>query len=281
MIRIVVFFVIIFLGGISESTAEKTFIITTETFAPYIGKQFKNYGWTMEVANAALKPQGYKVILKLRPWKRALMESQKGMHDGLYLSYYVKEREEWYIYSDPIGEVRTGFYKIKDRNISYKTLQDLIPYKIGLTRGAAVCPKFDKADFLRKEFTTADTQSLKKLLMGRIDLYAGSELVAKYFINTDISPMDRNKFEFMEPPLSIQKLHMAVSKKAPDYMQKLKDFNLGGIFSQGSEYAVKFSTGASTSRKIKIRPTFLSKDFKIRSDFHRFFLKGYRIKTIV
>lgn len=227
MKRIVIFFSIVLFSGGSGIGAEKTFTITTEPYAPYIGTQFNNQGWTMDVARAALEPQGYKVILKLRPWARAMSESKDGIHDGLYLAFYTREREEWYVYSDPIGEVRTGFYRIKGKNIYYKTLQDLKPYTIGLTRGASVSPDFDKADFWVKEFTINDIQSLRKLLLGRIDLYAGPELVAKYLINTEISPEDRNKFEFMEPPLTVHKLYLAVSKKAPNYMRKLEDFNHG------------------------------------------------------
>ncbi len=158
------------------------------------------------------------------------------MHDGLYLAYYTEEREQWYAFSISIGNVRTGFYKMKGKGISYKTLQNLKGYEIGLTRGAAISPAFDKADFLKKQFTVNDILSLRKLLVGRIDLFAGSELVARYLINTEISSEDRNKFEFMEPPLAVHKLHMAVSRNAPNYMQKLEDFNQGikQIFSDGT-----------------------------------------------
>jgi len=228
MKRLVIIFVIILLSGVNGAiAAEKTFTLTTEPFAPFIGKQFKNDGWTMDVVRAALEPQGYKVILSLRPWARAMSESKEGEHDGLYLAYYTKEREQWYVYSDPIGEVRTGFYKMKANDISYETLQDLKGYNIGLTRDVAISPAFDKADFLKKHFKVRDLQSLKMLPLGRIDLYAVSELVARNLINTKISPEDRDKYEFMEPPLAVHKLHMAVSKKTPNYMQKLKDFNRG------------------------------------------------------
>lgn len=226
--RLFIFFLIIMASYCTNGVAaEKTFTITTERFVPFIGEEFKNYGWTMEVARAALEPQGYKVTLVLLPWARALKKAQTGEYDGLYLSYYVKEREPWFVFSKPIGETRTGFYKLKERNISYTTLQDLKPYTIGVTRGAAVSPDFDNADYLAKEFITSDEQILKMLLKGRIDLFAGSEQVGQYIIHAKLPPETHDKFEFMEPPLTVQKLHMAISKKATDYNQKLEDFNKG------------------------------------------------------
>ena len=224
-------FLVVILVAVSFSTtvsaAEKSFSITTERFSPFIGEQFKNTGWTMDVARAVLEPQGYVVTLDLLPWARALKRAKTGEYDGLYLSYYVKEREPWFVFSKPIGETRTGFFKLKGRNISYKTLQDLIAYKIGVTRGAAVSPEFDNADYLAKVFITSDEQILKMMLKGRLDLFAGSEQVGKYLILTKFPPEDHSKFEFIEPPLTVQRLHMAISKKAPDYKRKLEDFNRG------------------------------------------------------
>ncbi|QPG57682.2 transporter substrate-binding domain-containing protein [Shewanella eurypsychrophilus] len=227
--KILVFlFVILLFDGVNEvAAADKTFKITTEQFAPFIGQQLKNDGWLMDIARAALEPQGYQVVLHYRPWARAMLESKEGQHDGLYLAYYTKEREQWYVYSDPVGTVKTVFYKMKEKDIFYENLQDLKNFNIGLTRGVAISPDFDKADFLRKHSTSSDIQGLKQLLLGRIDLYVGSKLICMHLINNEINTEDRNKFEFIEPALAVHKMHMAISKKAPDYMQKLADFNRG------------------------------------------------------
>lgn len=226
--RLFGFFLVILMCCLENvGAAEKTFTITTERFSPFIGEQFENDGWTMEVARAALEPQGYKVTLEYLPWARALRRAKLGEYDGLYLSYYVKEREPWFVFSNPIGGTRTGFYKLKNRDISYKTLQDLKPYIIGVTRGAAVSPEFDSAEYLTKEFITSDKQIFEMLLKGRVDLFAGSEAVANYIISTKLPPEYKDSFEFMKPPLTEHKLHMAISKKTRNYKLKLNDFNRG------------------------------------------------------
>ncbi len=50
------------------------------------------------------------------------------------------------------------------------TLEDLRPYKIGMTRGAAISPEFDSANYLHKEKVKHDSLNVKKLLKGRVDL---------------------------------------------------------------------------------------------------------------
>lgn len=181
----------------------------------------------MVLARAVMEPQGYEVILNLRPWARAMYESRTGQHDALYLAYRNKEREAWYVFSEPIAQMKTGLFKLKERPISYATVQDLRPYSIGLTRGAAVSAEFDQAEYLRKEASDNDVQGLKKLLRGHIDLYAGNQTVLQFLIDTELDPLSRQKIEFIYPPLATQGLHMAISRQTPDYQRKLDDFNRG------------------------------------------------------
>lgn len=205
----------------------KSLSLITGAWSPYVGDNLKNQGWTMEVAKAALESQGYQVTLRLVPWQRAVEESKQGMADALFLSYYVKEREQWYVFSVAIGQARTGFFALKSRHIRFKNLQDLKDLRIGLTRGAAVSPEFDRADFLKKEETAEDFGSIRKLLKKRIDLFAGPELVAKYFMQAELTADQRERIEFLEPPLATHNLYLAISKNAKNYQQKRIDFNKG------------------------------------------------------
>lgn len=208
-------------------TNDKVFCITTEEFPPFIGNDLKGKGWTMEIARAILEPQGYQVTLELLVWARALQASKYGKYDGLYLAYYTKERTKWFVYSKPVGEVRTGFFKLKSSDISFTKLQDLRAYRIGLTRGVAISPEFDEADYLLKEEVSFDSQNIQKLLLGRIDLVATPELVFKELLKKTLTPAEYAKFEFIEPHLTVQKLYMAISRKTSNYKQKLVDFNKG------------------------------------------------------
>lgn len=199
----------------------------------------------MEVARAALEPQGYDVELELVPWARAVRCAKSGRCDGLYLSYHVEARTEWAAFSDPIGELRTGLFKLKSSDISFETLEDLRPYRIGITRGAAVSDEFDSADFLQKDPVPHDSANIKKLLRGRVDMVVAAEPVLKHLIRTTLPEAEHDKFEFMSPHLSVQTLHMAISKNSPDYDAKLRDFNegLARIKADGTYEAIRRKHG--------------------------------------
>jgi len=229
----------------SSSGAKKSFVIVTEEYPPFIGARLRDNGWTMAVARAILQPAGYDVSLELVPWSRAVKCSKSGRCDGLYLAFYTKERTQWYVFSDPIGEVRTGFYKLKSRDISFTELADLRGYLIGMTRDAAISPEFDRADYLSKQEVEDDSVNVLKLLKGRVDLVATPEAVFRHLIVTSLAPEHHDKFEFMSPYLSVQNLHMAISRKSPDYEQKLRDFNQGlkRIMADGTYAKIRRSFG--------------------------------------
>jgi len=221
-IWIVLLLGIVWLACPAFAEEKKLFCVTTEEFPPFIGSQLKGNGWTMEIVRAVLEPQGYHVTLTLVPWARAVETSKDGDYDGLYLAYYTEERAQWYVYSEPVGEVKTGFFKLKTTDISFTTLEDLRPYRIGMTRGVAISPEFDQATDLCKEDVKDDILNIRKLLGGRVELVAAPELVFKELLLTRFSPEKSNQVEFMEPYLSIQKLYMAISKNAPNCQQKLE-----------------------------------------------------------
>ena len=225
--------------------AEKSFIVTTEEWPPFVSSELPNNGWAMEVAKAALEPQGYEVTLDLLPWARAVRCAKSGECDGLYLSYYVEERTEWAAFSDPIGELRTGLFKLRSSDIAFETLDDLRSYTIGITRGAAVSEEFDSADYLRKAPVEHDSVNIKKLLRGRVAMVVAAEPVLKHLIRTTLPEEEHERFEFMSPHLSVQTLHMAISKSSSDYERKLRDFNegLARIKADGTYDAIRSAHG--------------------------------------
>jgi len=198
----------------SAFASDKSFIVTTEEWPPFVSSDLPNNGWAMEVAKEALERKGYDVSLELVPWARALHCSESGKCDGLYLSYYVEERTKSYVFSDPVAVLETGLFKLKDRDISFGTLDDLRPYKIGMTRGAAVSDEFDKADFLKKDPVPHHSVNIKKLLRGRVDLVVAAKPVFEYLIRSTLPEDQQDQIEFIGPPLSEQNLHLAISKNS-------------------------------------------------------------------
>jgi len=232
MQRILIILVIVVLITGRGFAGENTFTVVSEPFPPYVDKDLKNNGWAWEVTKIALESQGYKTKLDIKPWARAKMEAIAGQYDALFPAYWTKERHQWFVFSMPIAEVRTGFWKRKDRrdivfNGDLITMKD---YTIGVSRGYATSEDFDKADYLNKYFTTDSSQGMKMLYEGRLDLVAGNELPILHRLRVRLENDYKGistGMEFMEPILQVNYIHLAISKKTHDYLRKLEDFNIG------------------------------------------------------
>jgi len=221
---------LIFVGLIPSTAVSKSFTFLTVDFPPYYGKNLPGKGWVSEIAIAALKTQGYDVDVTFVPWTQAVEETKEGHHDALLGAYYTEERADLYYFSAPLAQVRTGLFKRKEADISFKELSELKGYKIGVVEGYATSKKFDAADYLSKVPVTNLDMGLKMLYEGSLDLMADSQVVGKFRMKRVLEKKFENiskRIEFIRPVLAMNKIYVAISKKAPNADVKLIDFNQG------------------------------------------------------
>ena len=205
--------------------AEKTINLAATEYPPFYGADLEGNGFMTELIIEAFARVDYDVTVKFLPWKRALEGTKAGKHDGLFTVWYRAEREEWFVFSDPLPANEIGFYKRKDRDISYRDYDDLKPYSIGVVRGYASPPGFDEAG-LKTSLANDDEQNLKKLQKGRVDLVLSDKIVGKFQIDTYLSPGD-GELEWLEPPLTVDIQYLVISKEVANYDTTLADFNRG------------------------------------------------------
>ncbi|WP_158228920.1 substrate-binding periplasmic protein [Chitinimonas sp. BJB300] len=162
--------------------AEELLQFVTTEYPPYTTTNMPNGGVITAIATEAFKRSGYNINVTILPWARALREGTEGRVDGIVAIWHSKEREQWFIYSNPIAPNQIGFYKRVDSSISYKKLSDLKPYTIGTVRGYANPPAFDEAK-LNVVDAVDDETNLRKLGAKRLDLVLIDKGVAQYLID--------------------------------------------------------------------------------------------------
>ena len=209
----------------AAQAANRNLDIAATEWPPFYGNELENNGFMSEIIREAFNRVDYDVNVNFLPWKRALDGSKAGRYDGLYTVYYRKEREEWFVFSDPLPANVWGFYKRKDSNISFEKFEDLQPYTIGVVRGYVVPPGFDEAN-LKTVLAKDDAENLRKLHKGRLDLVLTDKIVAKYIINTEI-PDAVTTLEWLDKPVSSEVQFLVFSKKVSDHEKILADFNIG------------------------------------------------------
>ena len=210
----------------SSSWAEqRTLNIAATEYPPYYGKDLENNGFMSEIIVTAFNRSGHDIDIQFLPWKRALEGTKAGKHDGLFTVWYRKEREEWFVFSNPLPANELGFYRRKDQDISFTSFDNLKPYTIGIVRGYVSPPGFDEAG-LKTSLAKDDEENLRKLHKGRVDLVLTDKIVGRHIISTKI-PDAVSELEWIDPPAHTDIQYLVISKKAKDYAAILADFNTG------------------------------------------------------
>jgi polar amino acid transport system substrate-binding protein len=211
---------------VRPGVAGKVISLAATEWPPYVSQQLANNGFVSEIITQAFTRVGYSVELSFMPWKRALQKVEAGHYDAAYPAYYSAERARIYALSQPFSAGPIGFYKRKDRDISYQTLRDLQPYRIGVVRGYVNTSALDAVTFLEKDIADNDEQNLRKLLKGRVDLIVIDKLTAQYLLHTAI-PEGGRYVEFLHPPLAEKRIHVLFSRQTKDFEKIRHDFDRG------------------------------------------------------
>lgn len=240
--------------------SQKTFNAIAAPFPPLISPALENNGWLWEICSEAFRSQGYTTTLTFVPWARAIKEAQYGQYDALLPTYWTQERSQWFHYSSPLEILRTGFFKHKDREdlIFTGDLNTLTDYTIGVGRAYSVSDTFDQAHYLNKHSLTNNVMSLKMLWEKRLDLIVGDELVELYNVKTISKDPHFSGIQedivFMEPPLQVRSLYMAISKNTSNSVQKLDDFEQGlrHLIDSGEYHKILGKHGVKPRNKVTL-----------------------------
>lgn len=209
-----------------NAKAANTVKLNTLDWEPYIGEKLAGKGFVATIVDEAYAVSGYTVQFSFFPWVRAKDSARHGKADGCVPEYYLAEDNNDFLISDPFPGGPLGFFKRKGHTITYSTLEDLKPFKIGVVRGYVNADAFDKAVYLQKEEANDDISNLRKLLAGRLDLVVMDKFVGLYLMQQEI-PDKIGEVEFVSPVLEEKTLHVLISKKVEDAEAKMKAFNDG------------------------------------------------------
>ncbi len=244
---IIIAMCLLFSSVIGTMAQEKTVNIVSLSWPPYYDQYLPDYGLSGKIIAAAYASQQWKVNFFVRSWVQCLEKVKNGEFDGVANAYFTDERAQIYHYSEPYLECPLVFFKRKDQPITWKNYEDLKPYRIGIVRGYANPDAFEKADFLTKRVARDPVLNFKKLLLKQVDLIISEKFVGNYILQTKLPDHEKELFEPITPPLDMNKLYIAFSKKVLDIQLKISAFNTGMemIKSNGtlqqivSEYGVK------------------------------------------
>ncbi|RED53901.1 substrate-binding periplasmic protein [Aestuariispira insulae] len=227
MIRRIILFCLCFLCSAFPAQAEGTVVrITAAEFAPYIGAELPEKGWAWEVASLVLNEQGYRPELHIMPWARAVELTRIGKMDGLYMANRNPEREEWAVFTNPVGQEVSVLFKLRDRPIDYVHLSDLGPYSIGTHRGASIIGLLEDEGLTVRPLR-GFSQGIKELERQQLDLFVGDRMVTTHILKTQFPPDYATMIDFLPKAILKADLHLALSRKTRDHEKIRSEFNRG------------------------------------------------------
>lgn len=205
----------------------KSLIIATGEWSPFTSTSMENYGKFTERVTIICKEIGIEPEYRFYPWGRCYDSVIKGRVWAAFPYSYTKERAKKVWFSDMLSCSSTLFFHYDHGNPSrqyhFKSMEDLKAYTLGGVRGYFYEEFFEKAG-LKVDYVNKEINSLEKLKMGRIDLMPVNEQVGWNLIAIHF-PEDLHKFKTLATPLSVNSLHLIISKDYPGSKKIFEQFN--------------------------------------------------------
>ncbi|WP_299298007.1 transporter substrate-binding domain-containing protein [uncultured Tateyamaria sp.] len=208
--------------GTQAATAQTLNLAATE-WPPFYGSELPDNGFMTEIVVEAFDRAGYGTDVSFLPWKRAFEGSRDGKYDALFTMWYREEREEFFIFSDPLPSNELVLLVRSGEGGSFEGYDKLKGKTVGVVRGYAAPPGFEEAGLDVSE-ARDDEENLRKLLRGRVDMALTDRIVAQHIINTKMENEAEN-FGWMEPPVHIDVQYMVVPKAIDGSAALMDAFN--------------------------------------------------------
>lgn len=160
--------------ALARADAAPRLFLTTETSAPYSMRDGDRViGIGTDMVREVMARSGIAYSIDVLPWKRAYTAAL-ARHDGcVYSTTRTPEREPHFKWIGPIGEAEWVLMGRADRRFDLRTLDDARAYRVGTYNGDAR-DQFLRARGFNVDPAPNDLINPKKLMMGRIDLWAAS-----------------------------------------------------------------------------------------------------------
>lgn len=183
----------------------------------------KSTGRNVEIAQECLKRMGFSSIVKIIPWKRALIMVENGMADAIIDAAYNPKRAEFLYYPDQEIYMEEWYaFKRKDDLVTFdKGLTNVGNYTLGITRGfeygGLIQEAINNRRFKQLQEVVNNEMNINKLIAKRFDVFVGVKLTILnlskkmgYADDIQIVPMTKTKKPYL---LSSSKTYVAFSKQ--------------------------------------------------------------------
>lgn len=209
--------------------SSNTIDIAVGDWSPYISTSEPFKGVLSHIVTESYKLQNTNVQYHFIGWNEAYRGLQS-LDFPVSIGWIKNEpRTQEMYFSDPITHVTLSFFHHRNLNFTWKTLEDLEPYKIATVKGFNYGDKFSEAINARHlqifEFEDA-TDAFNALLNHKVDLVPSDILVGKSLLSS-LSKNENRSIVTDERPLLVTPVHMIANLKNSKGITLVDRFNKG------------------------------------------------------
>ncbi|MEQ8667212.1 MAG: transporter substrate-binding domain-containing protein [Rhodospirillales bacterium] len=190
-------------------------VVTTLDWPPYTGADLPGGGAVTEVVRQAFARSGIETSVIYVPWKRAIAYAKDAKSGAVgFFPGYNCDQQPGLLASEPIGEGPLALAERRDADVSWESLNDLIPLRVGTVVGYANTEEFDQwvnNGQLSVISSISDTENLLKLAEGKLDLAVVDRYVFEHLMRTEkrlIHHADMLRID--DKPLESKKLYLCL-----------------------------------------------------------------------
>lgn len=217
--------------GSAQADAPLSVTLTVHDYPPFIGMDLPYGGLLTRVVVEAFKAADVSVKFERVSSNRAITGVMMGLYDGGFGWAHTPERDRKLLYSETsIYTFRMVFFQRRDMQVDWNTLADLSKYQIGTTLGDHYSDEFSALHakhLLRVQEAAGDLNNMRKLLLGRIDLFPMEEEAGKMLIQTSLTPAEQARLSYQSKAISAVPTYLVLRRDLPNARELLDRFEQG------------------------------------------------------
>lgn len=211
-------------------------VLLTENFPPFnMSVDDKNFarddgidGISAEIVRAMFKRAKIDYSLSLRfPWDRLYRLTLDKPNYGLFSTTYTPERQPLFKWVGPLAKTGWVLLAAPGNTLSVASLEEAGQYKVGAYKNDAVSQHLESQG-LTPVNALRDQENVKKLISGKIDLWATTDPVGRYLAKQEGVSGLTTVLRFNEA-----ELYLALNKDTPDEVVQRLQKALDELRSEG------------------------------------------------
>jgi len=215
--------IIIFAIALNSFAQTDTLKLSSDVWPPFTNTDNEK-SIAIDLVEKALERISVKSTFEISDFDTVMSRIHAGRYNGSPAFWKNAEREQTLFYSDPYLENQLIVVGRKGADVSFKSLSELKPFRIGLVKDYAYSDSLIESNGFDILFGNSDQDNLEKLISNEIDYMLVDAILIQYLLKYELNDVSAI-LEFAKHTLISKPLYFVLNKNIPNAKDILAQFN--------------------------------------------------------